>query len=69
MPARAPQPVPGFTRAAPLPPINRHGDYILDAVIPLPKLLVFNCLLPQMLEARVDLVVIGGVCVVCIRAL
>lgn len=35
---------------------------------PLPKLLVFNRLLPQMLEARVELVVIGGVCEVCIRA-
>jgi hypothetical protein len=69
MPAQAQQPVPGFTRAVPLRPINRHGDYILDAAIPMPKLLVFNRLLPQMLEARVELVVIGGVCEVCIRAL
>jgi hypothetical protein len=42
---------------------------MLEAAIPLRKLLVFNRLLPQMLEARVELVVIGGVCEVCIRAL
>ncbi|NJO56793.1 MAG: hypothetical protein HC834_11275 [Rhodospirillales bacterium] len=54
---------------SPCRPTNRHGNYILDAAIPLSKLLVFNRLLPQMLKARVDLVVIGGVCEVCIRAL
>ena len=40
---------------------DEFGDYILEAVLPLPKIFFFNLLLPGMLKGEDEFVVIGGV--------
>ena len=40
---------------------DEFGDYILEARVPLPKILFYNSLLPGMLKGEDELVVIGGV--------
>lgn len=40
---------------------DEFGDYILEAVVPTPKIFFFNRLLPGMLESEDEVVVIGGV--------
>lgn len=48
---------------------DEFGDYILEAQIPLPKILFYNRLLPGMLKGENEYVVIGGVYEVRIRTL
>jgi NAD+--dinitrogen-reductase ADP-D-ribosyltransferase len=45
------------------------GDYILEAVVPLPKIFFFNQLLPGMLRGEDEMVVIGGLYEVSISTL
>ena len=40
---------------------DEFGDYILEAHVPLPKILFYNSLLPGMLRGEDEVVVIGGV--------
>jgi NAD+---dinitrogen-reductase ADP-D-ribosyltransferase len=40
---------------------DEFGDYILETVVPLPKIFFFNQLLPGMLKGEDEMVVIGGV--------
>jgi NAD+--dinitrogen-reductase ADP-D-ribosyltransferase len=48
---------------------DEFGDYILEAVVPTPKVFFFNRLLPGMLRGEDEVVVIGGVYEVTISLL
>ena len=48
---------------------DEFGDYILEVVVPLPKVFFFNRLLPGMLKGEDEFVVIGGVYEVTIATL